>query len=108
MPARSRSPRACRPGATRPGVLHDENRSGDMDKGFGGVPLEGYGVTNNPKPRLRKATFQEATFTLPADGRNQDDQPSVLLKPGILRPGVRSVRQAVAQRSLATPGWNHV
>ena len=26
-------------------VLHDENRSGDMDKGLGGIPLEGYGVT---------------------------------------------------------------
>ena len=39
-----------------------------MDKGFGGIPLEGYGVTNNPKPRLRKATFAEAAFTLPPEG----------------------------------------
>jgi len=39
-----------------------------MDKGLGGIPLEGYGVTNNPKPRFRKATFAEATFTLPPDG----------------------------------------
>jgi uncharacterized protein (DUF2141 family) len=50
------------------GVLHDENRSGDMDKGFGGTPLEGYGVSNNPKPHLRKATFDEATFALPPEG----------------------------------------
>jgi uncharacterized protein (DUF2141 family) len=49
-------------------VLHDENRSGDMDRGVAGIPLEGYGVTNNPKPRLRAATFDEAAFTLPPEG----------------------------------------
>jgi uncharacterized protein (DUF2141 family) len=56
------------PGRYAAGVLHDENRSGDLDKGIGGIPLEGYGVTNNPKPRFRKATFDEAAFTLPAQG----------------------------------------
>ena len=56
------------PGRYAAGVLHDENGNGDMDKGLGGIPLEGYGVTNNPKPRLRKATFEEATFTLPPEG----------------------------------------
>ena len=57
------------PGRYAASVLHDENRSGDMDRGFGGLPLEGYGVTNNPKPKLRAATFKEATFTLPAEGK---------------------------------------
>lgn len=57
------------PGRYGASVLHDENRSGDMDRGFGGLPLEGYGVTNNPKPKLRAATFSEATFTLPPQGR---------------------------------------
>src|SRR5687767_7001429 len=56
------------PGRYAAGVLHDENRNGDMDKGLAGIPLEGYGVTNNPKPRLRKATFEEATFDLPPEG----------------------------------------
>jgi uncharacterized protein (DUF2141 family) len=56
------------PGRYAAGVLHDENRNGDMDKGITGIPLEGYGVTNNPKPRFRKATFDEATFTLPPQG----------------------------------------
>jgi uncharacterized protein (DUF2141 family) len=56
------------PGHYAAGVLHDENRDGKMDLGLGGIPLEGYGVTNNPKPRFRKATFQEATFMLPPDG----------------------------------------
>src|SRR5262245_44070147 len=56
------------PGSYAAGVLHDENRSGDLDRGLAGIPLEGYGVTNNPKPKLRKASFQEATFTLPPEG----------------------------------------
>ena len=56
------------PGRYGASVLHDENRNGDMDRGFGGVPLEGYGVTNNPKPLLRAATFDEATFALPPEG----------------------------------------
>jgi uncharacterized protein (DUF2141 family) len=57
------------PGKYAASVLHDENKSGEMDKGFGGLPLEGYGVTNNPKPKMRAATFNEATFTLPAEGK---------------------------------------
>ena len=57
------------PGRYGASVLHDENRSGDMDRGIAGIPLEGYGVTNNPKPPLRAATFDEATFTLPAEGK---------------------------------------
>ena len=56
------------PGRYAASVLHDENRSGEMDRGFGGIPREGYGVTNNPKPPLRAATFDEATFTLPPEG----------------------------------------
>ncbi|MEA2709886.1 MAG: hypothetical protein QOF78_2487 [Phycisphaerales bacterium] len=56
------------PGRYGASVLHDENRDGKMDRGFGGLPLEGYGVTNNPKPFMRAATFKEATFDLPAAG----------------------------------------
>jgi len=56
------------PGQYGASVLHDENKNGKMDKNFLGVPQEGYGVTNNPKPRFRGATFDEARFTLPRDG----------------------------------------
>ncbi|HSV15612.1 MAG TPA: DUF2141 domain-containing protein [Tepidisphaeraceae bacterium] len=56
------------PGVYAASVLHDENGNGDMDRNFAGVPTEGYGVTNNPKPKYRQATFKEATFTLPAGG----------------------------------------
>lgn len=59
----------CRlpPGRYAASVLHDENANGKMDTSLG-VPKEGYGVTNNPKPKFRKARFDEATFTLPAGG----------------------------------------
>jgi uncharacterized protein (DUF2141 family) len=57
------------PGRYAASVLHDENRSGEMNRAIGGLPLEGYGVTNNPKPKMRAANFKEATFDLPADGK---------------------------------------
>lgn len=56
------------PGEYSASVLHDENRNGKMDFGAFGRPLEGYGVTNNPKPRLRQAKFKEALFKLPQQG----------------------------------------
>ena len=57
------------PGRYAASVLHDENRSGELNRNFASIPTEGYGVTNNPKPALRAATFNEATFELPASGR---------------------------------------
>jgi uncharacterized protein (DUF2141 family) len=56
------------PGTYAASVLHDENANGAMDRGAFGIPREGYGVTNNPKPRLRQATFKEAAFELKEDG----------------------------------------
>ena len=59
---------ALPPGTYAASVLHDENKSGNMSKGLGGIPKEGYGVTNNSKPRFRAATFGEATVRLPPEG----------------------------------------
>lgn len=56
------------PGEYGASVLHDENSNGRMDKNLLGIPKEGYGVTNNPKPPRRAATFKESRFTLPAAG----------------------------------------
>ena len=60
----------CRlpPGRYGASVLHDENRNNEMDKNIIGIPVEGYGVTNNPKPKTRAARFDESLFTLPAEG----------------------------------------
>jgi len=56
------------PGDYGASVLHDENGNNDMDKNIIGIPSEGYGVTNNPKPRFRGATFKESIFNLPKEG----------------------------------------
>jgi uncharacterized protein (DUF2141 family) len=45
---------------------HDENNNGKLDKNFLGIPTEGYGISQNPKPRLRTPTFDEAKFSLKA------------------------------------------
>jgi uncharacterized protein (DUF2141 family) len=58
------------PGQYGASVLHDENKNGKMDKNFAGIPVEGYGETNNPKPALRAATFEESRFNLPPEGAN--------------------------------------
>ena len=57
------------PGRYAASVLHDEDRSGGMNRNFANIPTEGYGVTNNPRPAFRAATFDEAAFDLPAAGR---------------------------------------
>lgn len=56
------------PGKYGASVLHDENSNNKMDTNAIGIPLEGYGVTNNPKPSFRAATFKESVFTLPKEG----------------------------------------
>jgi len=45
-------------------VFHDENKNGKLDKNFFGVPTEGYGFSNNIKPALRGANFDESKFDL--------------------------------------------
>lgn len=56
------------PGKYGASVLHDQNSNGNMDTSMLGIPSEGYGVTNNPKPRFRQAGFDESIFTLPPEG----------------------------------------
>ena len=48
-------------------VMHDENDNGDLDSNFVGIPVEGYGFSQNPSV-MRRATFEEARFALPAEG----------------------------------------
>jgi uncharacterized protein (DUF2141 family) len=48
-------------------VMHDENDNGKLDSNFLGIPSEGYGFSQNPGV-MRRATFEEARFELPAEG----------------------------------------
>lgn len=48
-------------------VMHDENGNGRLDVGPSGVPVEGYGFSNNPQV-MREATFEEAAFEVGENG----------------------------------------
>jgi len=50
-------------------AFHDDDRSGKLETNFFGVPKKGYGFSNNPRPGLRAATFDEARFMVP-DGES--------------------------------------
>jgi uncharacterized protein (DUF2141 family) len=52
------------PGVYAVAVLHDENGNGKMDTNILGIPKEGHGASNNPAPKRRPPTFEEAQFTL--------------------------------------------
>lgn len=45
-------------------VVHDENANGRLDKNFLGIPTEGAGVSNNPKPGFGPPRFETATFAV--------------------------------------------
>lgn len=47
-------------------VTHDENGNGRLDMNALGMPLEGYGFSNNPQV-MRKPTWDEASFEVGAD-----------------------------------------
>ena len=55
-------------GAYAIGCVHDENGDGTLNTNFLGIPKEGYGVSNNPKPKFGAATFEQGKFTLPPEG----------------------------------------
>lgn len=51
------------PGSYAVQVMHDQNGNGELDSNFMGMPIEGYGFSNNPEV-MRKATFEEARIEL--------------------------------------------
>jgi uncharacterized protein (DUF2141 family) len=52
------------PGTYGVTVLHDENKNGKLDFGEMGMPVEGYGHSNNPAKRMGPPSFDETKFTL--------------------------------------------
>ena len=49
-------------------VFHDANADGRMDKNFLGVPLEGYGFSNEARGFLGPADFGDAAIEVAAPG----------------------------------------
>jgi len=47
-------------------VIHDENKNGTLDFNDVGMPIEGYGYSNNPPKRPGPAPFEETRFALNA------------------------------------------
>lgn len=45
-------------------VFHDENKNGQLDFSSMGMPLEGYGHSNNPAKRPGEPSFDETKFSL--------------------------------------------
>ena len=50
-------------------LYHDENNDGQMDKRFGMIPIEGYGLSNNIKAS-GKPSFDQCAFEIP-ESRSQ-------------------------------------
>lgn len=42
--------------------MHDENGNGKLDKNIFGVPVEGYGVSNNKTYALSELKWSESAF----------------------------------------------
>lgn len=57
------------PGKYAVALFHDKNDNGKLDTNFLGIPSEGYGVSNNPKPKFRAPKYKEALFDLPEGGK---------------------------------------
>ncbi|MGO9776998.1 MAG: DUF2141 domain-containing protein [Terracidiphilus sp.] len=45
-------------------LFHDENMNNKMDTNLFGMPVEGYGFSNNPAKRMGKPGFDETNFKL--------------------------------------------
>ncbi|MGH8421763.1 MAG: DUF2141 domain-containing protein [Pseudomonas fluorescens] len=52
-----------KPGTYAVMVTHDENGNGKLDTNLIGMPIEGFGFSNNPQV-MRKPTWEEARFDL--------------------------------------------
>jgi uncharacterized protein (DUF2141 family) len=55
------------PGTYAVAVHHDANANGKLDTNFLGIPKEGYGVSNDARPKLRAPQFDEAKLTITRD-----------------------------------------
>ena len=55
-----------KPGRYAVMITHDENGNGKLDTNVVGMPLEGYGFSNNPRV-MRKPTWDEALFEVGKD-----------------------------------------
>ncbi|OBX24951.1 uncharacterized protein (DUF2141 family) [Gelidibacter algens] len=48
-------------------LYHDENSDNKFNRNFLGIPKEGYGFSNNVKPRFSAPSFEDCKFSLTTD-----------------------------------------
>ena len=53
-------------------VYHDENMSGELERGFMWRPKEGWAFSNNIKPRFGPPKFKKGKVEVPDDGTETD------------------------------------
>ncbi len=53
-------------------AYHDENANGELDLRFGMIPIEGYGLSNNPKV-MGPPSFKDSQFKVVGDGPSEID-----------------------------------
>ncbi len=53
-------------------AYHDENGNGELDLRFGMMPIEGYGLSNNPKV-MGPPSFKDSQFEVPGDKPSEID-----------------------------------
>ena len=53
-----------KPGRYAVSVFHDENDDGQFNRSLIGLPLEGYGFSNNPRVVLSAPSFDDAAVTV--------------------------------------------
>ena len=56
------------PGRYAIALFHDEDGDDEFDKGFLGLPLEGYGFSNDARPFFGPPSFEAAAVALGAEG----------------------------------------
>lgn len=48
-------------------LYHDENSDNECNRNFLGIPKEGYGFSNNVKPKFSAPSYKDCKFTLEQD-----------------------------------------
>ncbi len=61
-----------KPGVYAATAYHDENGNGKFDKNWAGLPVEGFGMSNNPSTFLAPPSHDQASFVV-SHGRTKVD-----------------------------------
>ena len=56
-------------------MMHDEDNNGTLKQGHFGIPIEGYGFSNNVHPHLSAPSFDDCAFKFPSGSRQISIKP---------------------------------